>query len=49
MAMSHEAYRGYLIRWSSFSETYWVEKDSMLICFASSLEDAKRKIDEVLG
>ena len=42
-----EAYRGYYIR-SNLSGFVWVEKNTALICWAKTLEDAKKKIDELL-
>lgn len=45
------AYRDYIIRYPLVARTseefVWIEKDGMLISWASSIEDAKRKIDEL--
>ncbi len=53
-AITYHSYRGYLIRWSIFtldkpSNRIWVERDNQFICWADSVDDAKRKIDEVIG
>lgn len=50
----HHVYHSYLIRWSEFTvikpdNTVWVEKDNHFICWANSVDEAKRKIDEVIG
>lgn len=43
------AYRGYLICYNPLSpKRIWVEKDKILICWAETLDAAKRKIDELL-
>lgn len=50
----HHIYRGYIIRWSVFTldkpdNRLWVEKGNAFICWANSVEDAQKKIDEVAG
>lgn len=50
--LEYHAYRGYLICWSIFTidkpdNNVWVEKDRAFICWANSVDDAKRKIDEL--
>lgn len=46
--MSDRSYRGYRIRTSYFSGAWWVERDGRLICYADSVEDAKRQVDGLL-
>jgi hypothetical protein len=41
-------YKGYLIK-KLMGENYSIQKDGSHIGFASSIEDAKRKIDGVVG
>ena len=41
-----EAYKGYLIT-PLIAGQYTISKDKTHICYASSVDDAKRKIDEV--
>ena len=41
-------YRGYMIR-TNLAHQVWVEKEHYLICWATSVEDARRKIDEMLA
>lgn len=50
-----EAYQGYLIHWSAFTiarngqQRYWIEKDSYLIGWAPSIDEAKRTIRELVS
>lgn len=49
-----QVYRDYLIRWSIFTidkpdSRVWVEKDGAFICWANSVDEAKKKIDEVIS
>lgn len=37
-------YRGYYIR-SNHRGEFWVEKNTEILCYATSLEEAKRKVD----
>lgn len=41
-------YRGYRIIHNTITDTFWVEKDGVRICWATSYSDAKRKIDTIL-
>jgi len=47
-ALVAEVYKGYFIR-SNLRGEIWVEKDSVLICWAKTLEEAKQKINQLLS
>lgn len=43
------SYRGYTINNSKLNSLWWISKGGFGIAWADSLEDAKAKIDQLLG
>lgn len=43
------SYRGHLIRYNPILDTFWVEREGVNLTHATSEDDARRKIDELLG
>jgi hypothetical protein len=42
-------YRGYTICSSPLNALFWVAKGNFGVCWADSVEDAKAKVDAILG